>query len=275
MVKKHLLALLLFNLVFYNYAIISNNNIASEESWDICNKGTEFYGNNDFENAEKFWLLAAEKGCEYAEYHLGMLYLFKKVDLNLAKNYFLGVIEKIATGNKDLKAAAQVALSTLYLKENNLKEAKKYALESIKNQCYEGYHNLGIVYQWKNKIQKAKEYYLLASANNILAANYHLGLIYEDESDLEKAKKIYELAAEQGYELAQHNLAFLYEKEKDIEKAKYYYTLAADQNLIESQISLARIYYYENNLEKAKYYLSIGVNQGNEEAKRLLDIISK
>lgn len=162
MLKKYLL-ILLFNLVFCGYAFTSSN-ISSEDIYDIHNKGTEFYKKNDFENAEKFWILAANKGCGYSEVCLGMLYLTKKVDLNLAKNHLLIAVEKMSTGEEVLKGLALSGLSLLYVKQNNLKEAKKYAWKSIKNRCDEGYYILGIIYDKEKDIEKAK-YYLSIAAN--------------------------------------------------------------------------------------------------------------
>ncbi len=165
MVKKHVLALLLFNLVFYNCAVILDDDLSSDNIYSMHSKGTEFYKKNDFENAEKFWILALNKGCGYSAVCLGMLYLTKKVDLNLAKNYFLSAVEKkMGTGEEDLKGLALSGLSLLYVKQDNLKEAKKYAWKSIKNRCDEGYYILGIIYYKEKDIEKAK-YYLSIAAN--------------------------------------------------------------------------------------------------------------
>jgi Flp pilus assembly protein TadD len=120
--------------------------------------------------AEKYYLLAIEKGDINAIYNLGRLYQNQGKEKEAEKYYLLaienGVIE--ASGN----------LALLYGKQGKEKEAEKYYLLAIENGDTEASYNLALLYGNHGKEKEAEKYYLLAIENGVIEALNNLAILY-------------------------------------------------------------------------------------------------
>jgi len=155
----------------YKKALALANSIENEDDGvKLCCLGYVYENQGKFKEAEKYYLLAIEKGDVTAMYNLGVL----------------------------------------YTNQEKFKEAEKYYLLAIEKGHVSAMYNLGLLYTNQGKIEEAEKYYLLAIEKGDVSAMYNLGLLYANQGKFEKAEKYYLLAIEKGHNNAFYNLASLY-----------------------------------------------------------------
>ena len=170
-------------------------------------KGYLYYEKKEINKAEKYYLMAAEKGNVHAMFNLGYLYKNEKKEINKTEKYYLMAAEK---GNVD----AMFNLGNLYKNE-------------------------------KKEIDNAEKYYLMAAEKGDVNAMFNLGLLYETEKkDINNAEKYYLMAAEKGNTLAKGNLAHLYFEENNIHKKEKALEYVEEAVEIENHQNIINIFIY-------------------------------
>ncbi len=208
----------------------------------------------NYVNAEKYYMLAIDMGIDLALHNLGNLYADKLSRYDEAEKYYLLAIEK---GNN----VAITNLGNLYAdKLGYYAEAEKYYLLAIEKGIYPALNNIGAFYAntWNN-YAAAEKYYLLAIEKGIDVALTNLGNLYANKlGNYIKAEEYYLLALEKGFSHALHNLGNLYAsklgKYTDAEK---YYLLAIEKGIYISLVNLGNLYadYLHDYKEAEKQYL--------------------
>ncbi len=151
------------------------------------------------EDGEKFFVLALLYG-EQDKY-------------KEAEKYYLMAVEKGHTG-----AANNLAL--IYTNQDKYKEAEKYYLMAIENGHENAMNNLGLLYETRDKYKEAEKYYLMAVEKGHTGAMNNLAIIYIKQEKYKEAESYYKEAVNKGVEEAFFNLAFFYfELNKNRKKA--------------------------------------------------------
>jgi TPR repeat protein len=154
---------------------------------------------NKNKEAEKYYLLAIEKGQVNALYNLANLYADKKEYKN-AEKYYLKAIEK-----GHFEALNNLAL--VYLEQGKDKEAEVYFLKSIGRADLNARYNLANLYFKQGKLENAEKYYLEAIEEGHINALNHLANLYSIQNFNDKAEKFYLQAIEKNNVGALNNLA--------------------------------------------------------------------
>ncbi len=190
-----------------------------------------YYNKNDYKNAAKYFLLAANAGNAYAQYNTAWMIQHKQ---------------------------------GFEWNENNYEYAKDYYLLSAKQGRQDSQYELSEMYYWGKQITQNYEQSILWMKKSAEQGNMHaqfsLGYIYDFgkgyiKEDNKEAAKWYKMAAKQGYSNAQNNLANLlykgdYRINKDHESAKYWYEKASRQGNINAKNNLDKLYNNNASLEK-------------------------
>jgi Flp pilus assembly protein TadD len=203
----------------YDQALQKVEEIENEEDGKKFNlKGYFFYKQKKEKEAEKYYLLAIEKG--------------------------------------DIKALNNLAL--LYVNQSKAKEAEKYYLLAIEKGQIEALYNLALLYTYRGKGKEAEKYYLLAIDKGDIEALYNLAILYQNQGKEEDAEEYYHLAIEKGDIEALNDLAILYQNQGKVRDAeKYYLIYSIKKGDIEALYSLSFLYFVENgNKQKALEYIS-------------------
>lgn len=205
-------------------------------------------GKSRYEEAYKYYKIAAEHNHPVANWAIGYL-------------YYEGYI-----GNKSKR--------DLYL-------AFKYFNKSRKLKCSNAFNSLGLIIlngsipHIKPNKNKAVEFFQKAiSLGNIYAYN-NLGKIHENQEDYQEAYEYYLASAELGESWAANKIGEFYRKGiatgKDLRKALHYYTMSSESLKFTlcpwSKYNLAKYFYKDGNLE-------IDVNQDINKAIELLEDVS-
>ena len=212
----------------------------------------EFYGiitgKKRYEEAYKYYKIAAEHNHPVANWAIGYL-------------YYEGYI-----GNKSKR--------DLYL-------AFKYFNKARKLKCSNAFNSFGLIilngnmpHIKKNK-DKAIEMFEKAKFLGNMYAYNNLGKIYEDEKNYKKAFEHYLVSADSGESWAANKIGDFYRKgvvgPKDLKKAFDYYTISSESPKFIlcpwSKYNLAKYFYENGNLE-------IGVKQDVDIAVELLEDVS-
>ena len=212
----------------------------------------EFYGiitgKKRYEEAYKYYKIAAEHNHPVANWAIGYL-------------YYEGYI-----GNK--------AKRDLYL-------AFKYFNKARKLKCSNAFNSFGLIilngnmpHIKKNKDKAIEMFEKAKSLGNIYSYN-NLGKICEDEKDYKKAFDYYLVSADSGESWAANKIGDFYRKgvvgKKDLKKAFEYYTVSSESPKFIlypwSKYNLAKYFYECGNLE-------IGVKQDINMAVELLEEVS-
>lgn len=217
---------------------------------------------------------ADEHNNPYAQYALGKIYLKQYGDYNNAEKYFV----KAAEQNNEF---AQYQLGKLYSNPPNEQPElaiKYYKLAANKHKNQYAQYRLGKIYMSEGHLNySAAEQYLSASeAQGNEAACYLLGRLYltEEHQDLSKAEQFLTKAADKyNNPYAQYQLGKLYlsEDRYNRDMAEEYLLRSALQNNNSAQLRLGLLYMKENNSEAASYWIRAAAEQGNKIA---LDILS-
>ena len=212
----------------------------------------EFYGiitgKKRYEEAYKYYKIAAEHNHPVANWAIGYL-------------YYEGYI-----GNKSKR--------DLYL-------AFKYFNKARKLKCSNAFNSFGLIilngnmpHIKKNRDKAIEMFKQAKSLGNIYAYN-NLGKICEDEKDYKKAFDYYLVSADSGESWAANKIGDFYRKgvvgKKDLKKAFEYYTVSSESPKFIlypwSKYNLAKYFYECGNLE-------IGVKQDINMAVELLEDVS-
>jgi TPR repeat protein len=206
--------------------------------------GYLYYFLNDFYNAEKYSLLAIEKGNKDSLFFLANLYK-KQGKEKEAKQYYLLAIEKEDIG-------ALVNLANLYKEQGKGKEAEQYYLLAIEKGDLDALFNLANLYKEQGKEKEAEQYYLLAIEKEDIGALVNLALLYQKQGKEKEAELYYLLAIKKENIYALNNLALLYEKQGKEKDAEKYFILALEKGNIDAFYNLTLKYYQQNNKQKLR-----------------------
>jgi tetratricopeptide (TPR) repeat protein len=178
------------------------NNLEQEDSVKFLILGFISTAEKDYSIAEKYYLLAIDKGNVYAFNHLAILYK-NTGKINEAEKYYLLAIDK---GHVD----ALNNLAILYKNMGRKDDAEKYYLLAIEKGNIGALNNLANLYSDLGRNDEAEKYYLVAIEKGIVDALYDLALHYKDMSRYDEAEKYFLLAIEKGNVDALYNVTVLY-----------------------------------------------------------------
>jgi TPR repeat protein len=230
------------------------------------------------EQAESYYLRAANQDHPYAQYALGINYLEKE---NYSKAIFF--LEKAA--NQQYGLAAYTL--GLYYHEHEPKyplKAFEWFMVSAKQNHTQAEYYVGLYYQngkgVEQNIDHAIHWYEKAAVKKDKNALYHLAmiLIKLPDKDYPTIAKLLEQAANLNHPNAQYNLAVMYHKgdgvEADPKKAFFWYEKASDAGLAIAQYNLGMIFFegaiVPKDEEKAKSLWEKAAKQGLEAAVKLM-----
>jgi uncharacterized protein len=225
-------------------------------------KGVIYHALGNKENAEKYLLVAADKGEATA-----------RVILAAINGTIIGLEEAIETA---VQAAGDGNTDALFLlgefyraeKSDMVKAEEFYSLAADKGNDKASF-NLGYLYEHvKGDLPGAKRHYDIAAERGNDKAMYSLGLIYEKENNMSKAIEHYLRAAELGNTDAMNDLAVIYEYDlKDIGKAEEYYLMAAKKDNADAMYGLGYLYLHvKKDVDRAEHYYLMAAEKGDVEA---------
>jgi len=262
--KYALLALVYKNLKDYNQAekyylmAVELNNVSA-----MFNLGLLY---NDvlknYTRAEKYYLMAVKSDNVSAMFNLGVLYHIKLKDYSKAEKYYLMAAENAVV-------SAMFHLGLLYDdKFKNYAQAEKYYLMAAEKEHVDAMNRLGVLYHNELKdYAQAEKYYLMAVEKKHVSAMYNIGLLYKNElKDYTQAEKHYLMAAEKEHVSAIYNLGLLYDEVlKDYTQAEKYYLMAVKKDHVFAMFNLGLLYNrtYKDYKNAEKYYL-MALNNGEE-----------
>ena len=201
-----------------------------------------------YSEAEKYYLLAIDKGQVGALFNLGNLYVNKQKFVEAEKQYLLA-IEKGHIG-------AMYNLGLLCANQGKFAEAEKYYLMAIEKGDVEAMYNLALMYFNLNNYTLAEKYYLLAIEKEHISAMFNLGNLYTAQGNFTDAEKCFLLATKRGHINAMCNLGNLYANQNKFEEAEKQYLLAIENGHIGAMCNLGNLYTNKRNFSEAeKYYL--------------------
>ncbi|HAO08223.1 MAG TPA: hypothetical protein DCQ50_14835 [Chryseobacterium sp.] len=250
----------------YKKAIEITQSIENEEDGlKFFFLGELYKDQENYKEAEKYYLKSIEKGFNLALNNLANLYKDQN-NYQEAKKYYLLAIEK-----RDHKALNNLA--NLYCDQNKFQEAEKYYLLAIKRGDNDALFNLANLYKDQNNYQEAEKYYLLAFEKGDNEALFNLANLYYAQNNYQEAKKYYLLAIENGNIEVLFNLANLCYVQKNYQEAEKYYLLAIKKGINEVSFNLANLYYDQNNYQEAEKYYLLAIEKGDNNALNNLAIL--
>ncbi len=229
-----------------------------------------YKGFKDYKKAEKYYLMAVGEGNTKAMEHLGTLYRDELKDFKKAEQYYFMALEK-----GDITVAFSLGY-LFHIELEDFKKAEKYYLMVAKEGHGGAMNNLGNLYRHQfPELKKAEKYYLMAVEKGAAIAIGNLGILYENEfKDFKNAEKYYLMAAEKGDTNAINNLGILYENEfKDIKKAEKYYLMAVEKGDIYAMRNLGLLYEHKlKDIEKAEKYYLMAAEKGDAQGMQALAV---
>lgn len=220
--------LIILFLIIFNFSF--SENIKQEEFIDSpAYKGFAALIAEDYEEAAKWYMLAADQGDPDAQFFMGSFY-----------SEGLGV-------------------------PINLQKSLEYYKLAAEQGNPQAQFNLGLYYIQKvpSSENEAKKWFNLAADQGIADAQFALGTIYSTEGNEKEALYWYEFAVKQGHALSQTNLGLFYVQGKaglpvNYFKAVEYFQLAAEQEEPNGQFNLGFAYEQglglKQNYDKALYW---------------------
>ena len=236
-----------------------------------------------YEEAVKWYILAAEQGYAPAQLNLGYCY---ELGQGVKQSYEEAVKWYTLAAEQEL-ANAQFNLGVCYKNGQGVKqsyeEAVKWWHKAAEQGDADAQINLGVCYELgqgvKQSYEEAVKWYTLAAEQGDAEAQLNLGICYDDgqgiEQSYKEAAKWYTLAAEQGVALAQYNLGVCYKKgqgvEQSYEKAVKWYRKAAEQGDTFAQHNLGVCYEngqgVEQSYKEAVKWYTLAAEQGLAQAQ--------
>ncbi len=243
--------------------------LAENGESNACFQLARFYDriSGKIEEAEKFYLKAAEKRNIKAFVNLGSLY-YRQEKYEEAEKFFLEAYKE-----NDEKVLNNLGL--LYVEQKKYEEAEKIYLEAIRKNNPHALNSLAILYEKIQKYEEAEKFYLKAIEKNDVHALTNLGILYKGQKKYKEAEQLYLRAIEKNDEKALNNLANLYRSWGRYEEAEEYYLKAIEneKNNIKALNNLADLYIDQGRYEEAEeYYLKVIENEKNN-IKALYNLI--
>ena len=198
----------------------------------------------DFKGAEKYYLMAIDKGNDGAMNNLANLYIDENQPEKAEKDYLMAIDK--GNGN------AMYNLANLYKDQNQTKKAEEYYLMAIGKGDLRAMYNLANLYRDQKQSEKAEKYYLMAIGKGDLRAMYNLANLYRDQKQSEKAEKYYLMAIGKGHLSAMNNLANLYVDQNQTKKAEEYYLMAIGKGDVSAMYNLAYLYKDQSNPKRLR-----------------------
>ncbi len=227
----------------YKSALEKLDEIENEEDGiKFFGKGLCYDYQKDHKNAEKYYLLAIEKGDANALTNLAILYS-NQGKPELVEKYYLLAIDK-----GQVKALNNLAI--LYENQGKIELAEKYYLLAIDRGEVKALNNLAILYLNQGKTELAEKYYLLAIEKGYVYALFNLAILYSAQGKIDLAEKYYLVAIEKGDVGALFNLANLYREQGKNDLAEKYFLFAIEKGLVEALNNLAYLYWETNQKKK-------------------------
>lgn len=241
------------------------DSIEQKDNLKLSLQGGIYHAIGNYQEAEKYYLMAIDNGDVIANYNLAVLY-YETQQNTKAEEYYLLAIKK---GNRN----AIYNLALLYHSMNLKLKAEKYYLMAIEKGIVEAMNNLGYIYHNTNKYLEAEKYYLMAIDNGELNALNNLANLYRDTSRNEDAEKYYLLSIHKGFTTSLNNLATLYSKSNRIIEAEKYLLMAIDKGNIDAMFNLGNLYRDLNRNDEAQKFFLMAINKGDIEAMNNLAIL--
>jgi tetratricopeptide (TPR) repeat protein/energy-coupling factor transporter ATP-binding protein EcfA2 len=220
--------------------------------------GDLFRKQGNYAEAEKYYLLAIEKGYNSALNNVANLYKNQQRFFD-AEKYFLLAIEQ--NSNKALNN-----LANLYKNQQRFTEAEKYYLLAIKQGEISVLNNLANLYKAIGKFTEAEKYYLLAIEKNDNDALYNLANLYFEQKKFVKAEKYYLLAIEEEKSNALYNLANLYFEQKRFLEAEKYYLSAIEIGDNDALYNIGVLFHTQGKFIDAEKYYLLAIEKGDNDA---------
>ncbi|ACF12910.1 TPR repeat-containing protein [Chloroherpeton thalassium ATCC 35110] len=228
-------------------------------------QGLIYDESGNFNEAEKFYLMAIDNGDVGAMF--GLANLYKETNRKEeAEKYYLMAID-----NGDVQAMNNLA--NIYQKTNRKEEAEKFYLMAIDNGVAQAMNNLAILYENTNRKEEAEKFYLMAIDNGNVSAMFNLAILYENTNRKEEAEKFYLMAIENGVAQAMNNLAILYENTNRKEEAEKFYLMAIKNGDVNAMNNLALLYQETNRKEEAEKFYLMAIDNGNVSAMTNLGLL--
>ena len=137
----------------YQQAINLANSIENEEDgWKYGLLAYIYEAQENYELAEKYYLMTIEKGNENSMYNLGLLY-DNQEKYELAEKYYLMAIEKEHENS-------MCNLGILYKNQEKYELAEKYWLMAIEKGLEQAMYNLSLTYYFQNKNKEQVKQYI-------------------------------------------------------------------------------------------------------------------
>ena len=236
----------------------------------------------DFEEAMRWYLKAADQGYANAHNNIGVMY---ENGQGVAKDYSEAIKWYLEAANQGLEAA-QTNIGYLYFTGHGVTQNYEEAMRWCRKAADQGFARaqklIGDMYENGKGVtqdfREARRWYLLAANQGNLTAQFSLGWLYHNglgvSKDYEEAMRWYRMAADQGYAPAQNNIGDMYENGHavtlDYKEAMRWYVKAADQGNATAQYSIGFLYAngkgVTQNREEAIRWYRKAADQGIEEA---------
>lgn len=179
-----------------NTYIQIENNVTFKHIYDpyknnkYADRDDEIYPHND---GLRVWHVI---GNEYVNsiHNLALLYE-KQNKYELAEKYYLMAIEK-----GSIKSMNNLAI--LYHKQIKYKSAEKYYLMAISNGYINSINNLASLYYEQNRYDLSKKYYLMAIEKGDTDSMFNLAWLYAKKGDSELSKRYYVMGAVNHHEMS-------------------------------------------------------------------------
>lgn len=209
------------------YQLCQNDTI--DDSIQITNECADYLGiyydcvKNDPIQAEKYYIMAINKGSKNSIHNLAFFY-YQKREYELAAHYYLMDFE-----NGNVVSADRLA--RCYQKIKKYDEMIKYYLIAIDNGSVHAMIELAVYFKKIENHDDMIKYYLMAIENNSTDAMRRLAIYYHKMGYHEQMIKYFLMAIEKGSIVAIFQLAKYYEKIRDYAHMTKYFLLISRRNV--------------------------------------------
>ena len=248
------------------YEVINEELMSDKEMFE---RGKFYWEQEDYDESEKWYKMAADKGNVNAMFNLADDIYYNKIAL--INNILLPFRQRFDEVSYDI-------YDNFPLSKININLAKKWYEKAANLGNRAAMNNLGLIYSEEGNNEKAREWYeKAANLGNIVAMN-NLGFIYYKEGNNEKAKEWHKKSANLGSSIAMNNLGIIYEREGNIEEAKEWYEKAYNEGYEKSKEKLenlmsseeiykkGKFYYNQEDYEKSEKWYKMAADKGNVDA---------
>jgi TPR repeat protein len=249
----------------WNSALKIVENVEQEDGIKDLLLGRIYFSWKNFNEAEKYFLIAKSKGFQYAAKLLVLIYINQQ-KFDLAEKYYESIINKEDVDFIDIVAS-------LYKEAGKSDLAEKYYLLAVEKGNVDAINNIAIVYDESGKTELAEKYYLLAIDKGNIDALNNIATLYDELGKADLAEKYYMMAIERGYLDASNNLAVLYSEQKKFDSAEKYYKMAIEEGNIDALNNIAILYKELQKKELAEKYYVMAIERGHLNASNNLAVL--